>query len=211
MQKSRDRSRIWSWAKYVASWRESRIKDTHSAPGWKEVTKNRLQPTEEMTTSTPYLNNSSTNYQPDTPSDMVYSADGLPIHNPEGDVYASKNNQMHMGTPAPVECAPPARPHDSTTGFPPSPGVGVQVLNPKYVYLETRKPVTLTYCPHCAKQNITTQTRTKVTGTTWACFAAGVLIFWPLCWIPFVVKPMKQTNHYCSNCGVKVGRVKPFQ
>jgi hypothetical protein len=82
---------------------------------------------------------------------------------------------------------------------------------PRYVRICTRKPVVLTHCPKCAKAHVATTTRTKATGATWLGVVAGVIIFWPLCWIPLVVEPMKQTNHYCQRCGVKVGRVKPFQ
>jgi predicted RNA-binding Zn-ribbon protein involved in translation (DUF1610 family) len=93
----------------------------------------------------------------------------------------------------------------------PSSGVP-QVQNGKnYVSVPTRRPVQLTSCPNCAKQHVTTRTRTKATGITWVCVGVGVFVFWPLCWIPLVVDPLKQTNHYCQNCGVKVGRVKPFQ
>jgi predicted RNA-binding Zn-ribbon protein involved in translation (DUF1610 family) len=87
----------------------------------------------------------------------------------------------------------------------------VQNGNNNSVAVPTRRPVQLTSCPNCGKQNVTTCTRTKATGITWVCVGVGVFVFWPLCWIPLVVDPMKQTNHYCQNCGVKVGRVKPFQ
>ena len=86
------------------------------------------------------------------------------------------------------------------------------VLNAKqYIPVDSRKPVVLTYCPHCRKENIKTRTHDKSNSTTALCVVAGVLIFWPLCWLPLCIRPMKQTNHYCSSCGVKVGRVKPFQ
>jgi hypothetical protein len=88
---------------------------------------------------------------------------------------------------------------------------GASVENPRYIDVGSRKPVVLTYCPQCAKEHVTTTTQTKVTGTTWIFVAAGIIIFWPLCWLPLVVTPMKQTNHYCCSCGTKVGRIKPFQ
>jgi predicted RNA-binding Zn-ribbon protein involved in translation (DUF1610 family) len=88
---------------------------------------------------------------------------------------------------------------------------GALVENPKYIYVGSRRPVLLTYCPQCAKEHVTTRTQTKSTGTTWVCVVVGVFIFWPLCWLPLVIKPMKQTNHYCHSCGTKVGRIKPFQ
>jgi predicted RNA-binding Zn-ribbon protein involved in translation (DUF1610 family) len=85
--------------------------------------------------------------------------------------------------------------------------VAARVENPKYVDVGTRRPVHLSYCPNCAKQHVATHTRTIATGTTWVCVVVGVFVFWPLCWIPLVADPMKQTNHYCQNCGIKVGRV----
>jgi predicted RNA-binding Zn-ribbon protein involved in translation (DUF1610 family) len=88
---------------------------------------------------------------------------------------------------------------------------GASVENPKYIDVRSRDPVVLTYCPQCAKEHVTTTTRTKVTGTTWICVAVGVFVCLPLCWLPLVAKPLKQTNHYCSSCGTKVGRIKPFQ
>jgi predicted RNA-binding Zn-ribbon protein involved in translation (DUF1610 family) len=88
---------------------------------------------------------------------------------------------------------------------------GASVEYPRYIDVGSRKPVVLTYCPQCAKEHVTTTTRTKVTGTTWICVAVGIIIFWPLFWVPLVARPMKQTNHYCSSCGTKVGRIKPFQ
>jgi predicted RNA-binding Zn-ribbon protein involved in translation (DUF1610 family) len=84
------------------------------------------------------------------------------------------------------------------------------VEHPHYVRIDSRKPVTLSYCPNCAKPHVTTHTLTKANGVTMVCVVAGVVVFWPLFWVPLVAKPMKQTNHYCQNCGVKVGRVKPF-
>jgi len=84
------------------------------------------------------------------------------------------------------------------------------IENPRYIGVDSRKPVVLSYCPNCAKEHVATSTRTKATGTTWLLVAAGVVVFWPLCWVPLVVNPMKQTDHYCQGCGAKVGRVKPF-
>lgn len=101
------------------------------------------------------------------------------------------------------------------TDSPPAVGHGSQmnspaVANSRYIFMGSRLPVVMTYCPRCSKQQSATTVHTKATGTTWGCVLAGVLIFWPLCWVPLVVKEFKQTNHYCSGCGAKVGRVKPF-
>ena len=99
-----------------------------------------------------------------------------------------------------------------------SPGVAspMMVSCVEYPYrfvhgLDSRRPVTLTYCPNCTQEHVTTFTKSKANGITWVCVGVGVAVFWPLCWVPLVAKPFKQTNHYCKNCGVKVGQVKPFQ
>jgi LITAF-like zinc ribbon domain len=107
----------------------------------------------------------------------------------------------------------------SSSSFPhhsgPNPPVTVTptaaaVITPQYVHIDSRKPVTLTYCPTCATEGVTTTTQTKANGTTAVCVAVAFIVFWPLFWLPFCIDEMKQTNHYCAKCGVKVGRVKPF-
>eukprot|EP00545_Synedropsis_sp_CCMP1620_P002349 CAMPEP_0119013776 /NCGR_PEP_ID=MMETSP1176-20130426/8935_1 /TAXON_ID=265551 /ORGANISM="Synedropsis recta cf, Strain CCMP1620" /LENGTH=107 /DNA_ID=CAMNT_0006966893 /DNA_START=38 /DNA_END=358 /DNA_ORIENTATION=+ len=37
----------------------------------------------------------------------------------------------------------------------------------KYIHVDSRKSVQLTYCPNCAKENVSTKTNTKPTGLTW--------------------------------------------
>ena len=81
----------------------------------------------------------------------------------------------------------------------------------QYIPVDSRKPVVLTYCPKCSKENVQTRTHDKSNSTTALCVVAGVFFFWPLCWLPLCIRPMKQTNHYCTACRAKVGRVKPFQ
>lgn len=85
------------------------------------------------------------------------------------------------------------------------------ILESKYIFIDSRNPVTLSYCPQCSEKHVTTKTQTKANGITAICVVAGLFIFWPLCWLPLCIKPLKQTNHYCTQCGAKVGRVKPFQ
>lgn len=82
---------------------------------------------------------------------------------------------------------------------------------PRYIPIDSRKPVTLTCCPKCGKKNVATYTHTKANGTTAALVALGAFIFLPLCWLPLCITATKQTNHYCTSCGTKVGRVKPLQ
>ena len=74
-----------------------------------------------------------------------------------------------------------------------------------------RAPARLQSCPSCRQQGTRTRTRTHPTIMTWvACFIL-VVLFWPICWIPLVTDSFKQTDHYCSSCGVKVGEVAPLQ
>jgi len=120
----------------------------------------------------------------------VYDQQGYPVD--DGVVNGnSPTNSSNYNTPTP----------------PPTP----MVMGPQYIPVGSRKPVMVTYCPNCVEKNVQTRTRTKANGTTWLCVGAGFLIFWPLCWVPLCVDDMKQTNHYCTSCGTKIGRVKPFQ
>ncbi len=158
-----------------------------------------------MTTSTtsPYNPSQSMTYQPDNTSNAVYSAEGIPLND------TTPPTTTSLTSYSPNKNAPQESPAEATAIYQPS--KVSTVMNQRYVDVGSRKPVMLTYCPTCAKQQISTHTRTKATGTTWVCVLAGVFIFWPLCWLPLVIQPMKQTNHYCNGCGAKVGRVKPFQ
>ena len=67
----------------------------------------------------------------------------------------------------------------------------------------SRSPVVLSMCPNCSKNQARTRTRTYPTIVTWLGVVVGAVVFFPLCWIPLVVDPMKQTDHYCQNCGGK--------
>jgi predicted RNA-binding Zn-ribbon protein involved in translation (DUF1610 family) len=158
-------------------------------------------------------------YNPSTSSDQQYgtnvysSSTGQPIHSSNNAVpiyydpndFQQSSNYANSGTSATSQHIP------SSTVVVQEPATYSVVENPRYVDIGSRKPVVLTYCPRCAKEHVTTHTRTKSTGTTWLCVVAGVFIFWPLCWLPLAIRPLKQTNHYCDSCGNKVGRVKPCQ
>ena len=152
-----------------------------------------------------------------------------------GETYTASNTQASYQAPPP----PPTTTTTTTTGSGTVPTVATHVVSGsvatnaavlgsavsppptqshysmveqrQYVYIDSRKPVILTMCPQCAKEHVTTTTRTKPNGVTAICVVAGVFIFWPLCWLPLCIRPLKQTNHYCTCCGAKVGRVKPFQ
>ena len=130
-----------------------------------------------------------------------------PVYNSDGYSYYDETAEQHQAVAVEATRIPPQA---STTATSFSPQVAT-VENQRYVNVGTRKPVMLTYCPKCNKQHVTTYTRTKATGATWLGVLVGVVVFWPLCWIPLVCKPMKQSNHHCTNCRAKIGRVKPFQ
>lgn len=74
----------------------------------------------------------------------------------------------------------------------------------------SRKPTNLAFCPHCAKENVRTRTKTYPNSVTWGCAALGAIIFFPLGFIPLVTDSMKKTDHYCQNCGQKLATIKPF-
>jgi hypothetical protein len=75
----------------------------------------------------------------------------------------------------------------------------------------SRLPVTLKMCPHCHVEHARTMTKTYPSVLTWCSVAIGAIVFFPLCWIPLVVDPMKTTDHYCQSCGKQVGQVKALE
>jgi hypothetical protein len=77
--------------------------------------------------------------------------------------------------------------------------------------LWSREPVDLAFCPHCAMEHIRTRTRTYPNFLTWTCVAVGAVVFFPICWVPLVVDNLKKTDHYCQNCGQKIGSIKPME
>ena len=90
-------------------------------------------------------------------------------------------------------------------------GPSINLAASQNALLQSRKPVQLAFCPNCSKEDVRTRTRTYPSFVTWTlAFVTGV-VFFPVFWVPLVVDGAKQTDHYCQNCGVKVGRVKPFQ
>jgi len=73
-----------------------------------------------------------------------------------------------------------------------------------------RVPVVLPICPKC-KSNSKTKTITRPSLVTWALVVVGGVTFWPFCWVPLVVDPMKHTKHYCQKCNQLVGEVEPLK
>jgi hypothetical protein len=64
-------------------------------------------------------------------------------------------------------------------------------------------------CPYCHNE-CRTRTRTFPSCLTYTAAVLIGLVFWPLCWMPFVCDCYYQTDHFCSVCGNKVGSVDPY-
>ena len=60
-------------------------------------------------------------------------------------------------------------------------------------------------CPQCSSF-VQTTTSFQVGGLTWIIFVVLLILFWPLCWLPFVMKSCKDVVHTCPGCGARIGR-----
>merc|ERR1719223_754958 len=56
-----------------------------------------------------------------------------------------------------------------------------------------------------------TRVVTQNATATWVAFFVLLFLFWPLCWLPFVMDSAKQTYHYCTECHNNLGGVAPFK
>ena len=77
--------------------------------------------------------------------------------------------------------------------------------------INSRKPVQLTMCPNCRQNQVRTTTRTYPSVVTWVLVGVTACVFWPVCWLPLVFDGCKQTDHYCQQCGEKVGKIKALE
>ncbi|OMJ15218.1 hypothetical protein AYI69_g8273 [Smittium culicis] len=59
-------------------------------------------------------------------------------------------------------------------------------------------------CPVC-KHNIVTIIKRKNGTKTWIAVIGVGLIFWPLMWVPLVMKSLKKKVHICPNCKYNLG------
>jgi DNA-directed RNA polymerase subunit RPC12/RpoP len=56
-------------------------------------------------------------------------------------------------------------------------------------------------CPYCGTDE-PPLTREEIGQTAWILFAVLLLVFFPLCWLPFVC--MKERHRVCSECGARL-------
>jgi hypothetical protein len=82
---------------------------------------------------------------------------------------------------------------------------------PGAVRIEGRKPLQLTMCPKCDRNQVRTTTKTYPSVVTWVLVGATATVFWPICWLPLVSDGCKQTDHYCQQCGEKIGQIKALR
>mmetsp|Transcript_82457 Transcript_82457/g.229456 ORF Transcript_82457/g.229456 Transcript_82457/m.229456 type:complete len:148 (-) Transcript_82457:1162-1605(-) len=95
--------------------------------------------------------------------------------------------------------------------YEPHPGSPYAPGHQDVMFSGSRRPVQLSMCPQCQKSHVRTSTRTYPSALTWVGVAVAACVFFPLCWIPLVVDSMKQTDHFCQNCGKKIGTIKALE
>ncbi|OMJ15885.1 hypothetical protein AYI70_g5509 [Smittium culicis] len=64
-------------------------------------------------------------------------------------------------------------------------------------------PINIT-CPGC-KKTVLTSIKRKAGGKTLVAVLGVGLIFWPLMWVPLVMKSLKKKVHICPNCKSDLG------
>jgi lipopolysaccharide-induced tumor necrosis factor-alpha factor len=62
-------------------------------------------------------------------------------------------------------------------------------------------------CPSC-QQSVMTKVRHRVDAVTWITFLVVLLLFWPLCWLPFVIPSCQSSDHECPNCGALISTTR---
>uniref|UniRef100_A0A1I7ZI49 LITAF domain-containing protein n=1 Tax=Steinernema glaseri TaxID=37863 RepID=A0A1I7ZI49_9BILA len=83
-------------------------------------------------------------------------------------------------------------------GVNPADGAPTQPPEVQVKKAPTRKPYDA-YCVKC--QTLVHTERRFVSGAfTWTLFVVLLLVFFPLCWVPFVVRSIKDVEHLCPQC-----------
>ena len=95
--------------------------------------------------------------------------------------------QASVVPPQPVKMEADARPNYTSTSAPPvssaSTGTGVAV-RPRL----GREPCRIAgQCRHCGKEGQVTRISKQPSFMTYCCCVTLFLVFWPLCWVPFVI------------------------
>ena len=62
-------------------------------------------------------------------------------------------------------------------------------------------------CPHCNHRG-PTRTAEMCSAVTLIAIVILLFVFWPLFWLPLCIPSCKSTEHYCTNCNSRLGRVE---
>lgn len=90
--------------------------------------------------------------------------------------------------------------HTETSGADPVRPTSVTQSHPQYYApLRLSRDPTRLSCPLC-KVNIITSVKLRVDDMTWILFIVLLLLFWPLCWLPFVMPSCQSADHVCPSC-----------
>lgn len=71
-----------------------------------------------------------------------------------------------------------------------------------------RKPQNVV-CPACQAQ-MCTRTKSRISDVGVVSSVCTCLVFWPLAWVPLVLRDFKTIVHRCSKCDAPIGSAKPF-
>uniref|UniRef100_A0A7S1BWA1 LITAF domain-containing protein n=1 Tax=Corethron hystrix TaxID=216773 RepID=A0A7S1BWA1_9STRA len=62
-------------------------------------------------------------------------------------------------------------------------------------------------CPVC-DQLVVTRVSNDIIGVTWCAAITLLIVFWPLCFLPFVLVGCKETIHRCGQCENVLGKTE---
>lgn len=101
----------------------------------------------------------------------------------------------------------PSAPPMPTYGAPSAAPAVVTTTTIQYHAKDLGRGSVQTQCPVC-NQLVTTRVTDKATGATWCAAVSLLIVFWPICWLPFVVQGCKETEHKCVQCNNILGRTQ---
>ncbi|GKY96286.1 hypothetical protein MPSEU_000588300 [Mayamaea pseudoterrestris] len=142
---------------------------------------------------------------PDAPvEDDIPMATGTPIEHEE-QAAAAASTKAHSGTTTTTTYTIP----------PPTPYQGPVLRSLGRTHSSTSKtslttllliishPCSIT-CPYCHAQTRTLP-RNSPDACTIVIFVVLLIVFWPICWLPFVLPDCQKTEHQCASCMRHVG------